>query len=403
MNRIKQLRKAKGTTEPAEGALGSAAAAKGGGLDVSHGGGAPVGAETDITHGGGADGAKDEVDVTHGGGEDQSASPSKQASTATAESRDSSVGPAFPSLGVTLDFLERFVREKVAGKPSRYCTAKRDVAASAGDELSFKAGEILGIADLEAINDGWFVGYRRAGDWGERKKFRPEHVDRLAGLSTDEVSPSQAFGSSALASDHAALPQVCGDIIKPETSSFGWDADIVERSYARMVRAQGGGAGVGEATVFASHAWTFVFEELIESLRFFENQQLAAGKPPSYFWLDIFVVDENAAHTYPSEWWQTSFTQAVGAIGHTALVLTPWRSPVPLRRAWCLWEIYSTLGEKAKLSVCMSETENADFHRALVEDFESVLTSLSAIDAETAEVSAATVGLGCHHSVDLVG
>ena len=108
----------------------------------------------------------------------------------------------------------------------------------------------------------------------------------------------------------------------------------------------------------------------------------------------LVSVGENAAHTYPSEWWQTSFTQAVGAIGHTALVLTPWRSPVPLRRAWCLWEIYSTLGEKAKLSVCMSETENADFHRALVEDFESVLTSLSAIDAETAEVSAATAGLG---------
>ena len=55
-----------------------------------------------------------------------------------------------------------------------------------------------------------------------------------------------------------------------------------------------------------------------------------AAAPPAN---DDFRLDENAAHTYPSEWWQTSFTQAVGSIGHTALVLTPWSSPVPLRRA----------------------------------------------------------------------
>jgi hypothetical protein len=151
-----------------------------------------------------------------------------------------------------------------------------------------------------------------------------------------------------------------------------------------MVRA-GGSTGVGTANTFVSHAWTFVFEELIESLRLFEAQQLAAGRPPSYFWLDIFVVDENAAHTYPSEWWQTSFTQAVGSIGHTALVLTPWHSPVPLRRAWCLWEIYSTLTTQAKLSVCMSNAQNADFRRALVESADAVVSSLCTIDAETAE------------------
>ena len=35
-----------------------------------------------------------------------------------------------------------------------------------------------------------------------------------------------------------------------------------------------GEKGVGEATVFASHAWTFVFEELLASLRLFEQQQV---------------------------------------------------------------------------------------------------------------------------------
>ena len=94
---------------------------------------------------------------------------------------------------------------------------------------------------------------------------------------------------------------MCGDIIKPACTAATWPEEEKERSYARMVRAEGE-AGVGTATVFASHAWTFVFEELIESLTFFEAQQTAAGQPPSFFWLDIFVVVENAAHTYPSEW-----------------------------------------------------------------------------------------------------
>ena len=72
-------------------------------------------------------------------------------------------------------------------------------------------------------------------------------------------------------------------------------------------------------------------------------------------------------------------------IGHTALVLTPWHNPVPLRRAWCLWEIFSTLGQKAELSVCMSDAEMRHFHRALADDVEPVLASLCTIDAETAE------------------
>ena len=59
--------------------------------------------------------------------------------------------------------------------------------------------------------------------------------------------------------------------------------------------------------------------------------------------------------------------------------------PRPLRRAWCLWEIYSTLCTKAKLSVCMSDAEMADFHRALVEEVDNVISALCTIDAETAE------------------
>jgi hypothetical protein len=164
------------------------------------------------------------VELTHGGtGSEnkkktelatpkQPGPPNASAATPTAVAAAAG-GPAFPTLGVTLSFLERFTKEKVHGQPSRYCIAREDCDASSPDELSLKAGEILGIGDLGTFNNGWLVGYRRAGDWGDRLRFRAKAVQRLPGLSTDEV---------------------CGNIIKPETKAASWAADAVERSYAQV-------------------------------------------------------------------------------------------------------------------------------------------------------------------------
>ena len=66
--------------------------------------------ELERSHGGGGGGGGVEENVGHGGER-----VSKQQVAAVAEPPEP-VGPAFPTLGVTLDFLERFVSEKVAGK-----------------------------------------------------------------------------------------------------------------------------------------------------------------------------------------------------------------------------------------------------------------------------------------------
>jgi hypothetical protein len=139
----------------------------------------------------------------------------------------------------------------------------------ADDWLHFAAGEILAVADLAQLDapdtNGCVTGYHRAGDWGERRRFRADVVRWLPGLSTDEV---------------------CSLIIKPETATAAWPADVAEWSYARMVVARGEDeGGVGTATVFASHAWTFFFEELVAALWFFEGERRAVGLPTSYFWL----------------------------------------------------------------------------------------------------------------------
>ena len=73
------------------------------------------------------------------------------------------------------------------------------------------------------------------------------------------------------------------------------------------------------------------------------------------------------------EWWSTTFRGAIESIGLTLLVLAPWRAPVPLRRAWCIWEIFCTVDTKTELRVLLPQSERAAFVAALTRDFEAAV------------------------------
>ena len=125
---------------------------------------------------------------------------------------------------------------------------------------------------------------------------------------------------------------------------------------------------VGTPNVFVSHAWQYNFLELLDALGEFvgaPKQELAGLLDDEYhdslfdtidtdldsarqrteifFWFDCFVIDEHATQSLTQEWWKTTFTECIARIGHTVMVLSPWNAPIPLTRAWCLWEIYSTV------------------------------------------------------------
>ena len=72
-------------------------------------------------------------------------------------------------------------------------------------------------------------------------------------------------------------------------------------------------------------------------------------------------------------------------IGKTILVLSPWDDPVPLTRAWCLWEILSTLRCGAELDVCMMANEAFSFSKALIADLAPIISALSKVDARRSE------------------
>ena len=160
------------------------------------------------------------------------------------------------------------------------------------------------------------------------------------------------------------------------------------RSYAELLQGDAETRPLaGAATHFVSHAWSFIFGDVVAALRAFEDVQEPGVA--RFYWFDVLSVNQHTGQTLPQEWWGTTFKDAIHTIGHTVMVLAPWRLPKPLTRAWCLWEIFCTVDTGAVFSVCLAPRERVDFELALAENFSVVQSSFAKIRAEDSEASVA--------------
>eukprot|EP01048_Picozoa_sp_COSAG05_P009490 COSAG05_NODE_784_length_7362_cov_36.913810_1_plen_741_part_00 len=140
------------------------------------------------------------------------------------------------------------------------------------------------------------------------------------------------------------------------------------RSYCELLLGDPATASmVGQPTLFLSHAWVFKFRNVVTALRHFVCR-LPASSPPQFVWFDCFSIDEHATQCMPQDWWGSTFREAIALIGHTVMLLSPWDRPVPLTRAWCLWELYCThQAEGASFSVCLGPEEQRAFKASLLD------------------------------------
>ncbi|KAJ3327776.1 Kinesin light chain 3, partial [Blyttiomyces sp. JEL0837] len=67
-------------------------------------------------------------------------------------------------------------------------------------------------------------------------------------------------------------------------------------------------------------------------------------------------------------WWKTIFINAIRDIKEVVLVLQPWDDPIPLTRAWCIFEIFACHLTEGQLNVTMSRKESKRMLDALAED-----------------------------------
>ena len=125
---------------------------------------------------------------------------------------------------------------------------------------------------------------------------------------------------------------------------------------------------IGPATAFVSHAWGHQFLDVVAALEDYDSRQAT----PTVFWFDIFSNNQHKAPNREFTWWQTVFRDNIGKLKKTLLVLE-WDDPKPLSRAWCLWEMVSTVDTRSEFHVLMSPRNHKTFATALVNDFDNIV------------------------------
>ncbi|KAJ3130654.1 Kinesin light chain 3 [Physocladia obscura] len=147
---------------------------------------------------------------------------------------------------------------------------------------------------------------------------------------------------------------------------------------------------VKEATFFFSHAWEFKFRDLLHSIEsFIREQNLNPDK--TFIWLDIFSTSQHDFNEKSFEWLAYTFQQTIAKIGNLVLVMLPWSDPLPLKRAWCVYEIYASVKSNSKFYVALPPNEQETFIESIMADN---LTFYEILKYSNSEVS------HCQHQSD---
>ena len=92
----------------------------------------------------------------------------------------------------------------------------------------------------------------------------------------------------------------------------------------------------GKATVFVSWFLETTIETLLDALDCFIKQK-GLREEDTFFWVCDFVIRQTNVKKDLE-----SLGDCVSALGHTVLLMEPWHAPKPLKRAYCIKEVYHT-------------------------------------------------------------
>lgn len=184
--------------------------------------------------------------------------------------------------------------------------------------------------------------------------------------------------------DHLTTSEINSAFVKPETKH-------TNQSYIQLYKdAQDPTTGiplVSTATVFVSHAWRYAFYDVVVNVM----EQYASRNPDAYFWFDLFTNNQNEVSSKDFDWFSQTFRNSIRDIGQVLLVLSPWNDPIPVQRAWCLFEIHNALEDsEVQLSIDLPSSEVEGFKAGVIEDEDSLIQVLSDVQAEQAEAKSST-------------
>jgi hypothetical protein len=82
--------------------------------------------------------------------------------------------------------------------------------------------------------------------------------------------------------------------------------------------------------------------------------------------MDIFTINQHPNRFFEdSAAIERTLHLMVAVPGRMLFVLHPWNDPLPLKRCWCLYEVYTCLNNGGQLAVGLSEKDSSQFYDAL--------------------------------------
>ena len=199
------------------------------------------------------------------------------------------------------------------------------------------------------------------------KKFVDTHGDALEGKSTDEVVRTLLTPQTAERQCSVAETLV-GQRLRPELID---DAAMC----------------VGEATCLVSHAWSDTFVDTVGAVVAWGQTR---PQPDAEFaWLDAFAVSQHGSPLTEGDGWDSLYRTAVGEIGNTVIVLTPWDKPSVLSQLWCAWDFLCAVDSGAELTFQLPAGEQTRLSAALETDVDAMRQLVRNVEGDQSQFHAA--------------
>ena len=206
---------------------------------------------------------------------------------------------------------------------------------------------------------------------------------------TEEIARQKRYYSKA----GVVTASICKDIVRPLTSTSGCCRFVELDSIALGLKSieQGCEHWIGEATYFVSHAWGGQWLDLVRMIIRHSNAIVRAGGDPPMYWVDIFAVNQWKNTPAQIEDMPPAFGTDLGGfyrvLKHTKkliFAIGSLETPLPLRRSWCLYELWVCQNVNADLRVMFTkEWESQMYSNA--SEFIELAKKVDSIDLEQAE------------------
>ncbi|KAH9074469.1 hypothetical protein Ae201684P_022276 [Aphanomyces euteiches] len=172
---------------------------------------------------------------------------------------------------------------------------------------------------------------------------------------------------------------VCTQYLLPYTAS-------TKMSMVEHVRQQPDGhLYVKPATWFVSHAWSYLYLDVVDALDdFFQENGLDDAVA---VWFCTFCNNQHEIQdqVYDFDHWFGIFRSSLRSVGNVVMVMSPWNDPTTLRRTWCVFEVYASVVENARFEIAMGRSQKASFLQDIQDDgaFYKMLSTIQSEKSET--------------------